>query len=258
MTNTQPIQCLTLKAFLNSHEEGEKPIEGPVKTLEVVYWHLSNWDRDYSLALAHICRCLRVKTLIFDYADGTLYEYIDFFSLLRKHIPAITYYPFLPDLKEIEVTYPSSSPPSSFPWKLIHNSNIRKLTWHSGKFEIRHPKLVPGDVNRFLLELYNHNIFNYTFHLRELNFSLAWKDDPIVPFRLKEWDGFLVSEENLFLENRLIQNQNGFQKGVDAIITILGLRKRKEFSKYRDVLGIIIKMIWETNGTKIWIDNEHG
>ena len=256
MTDNQPIRCLTLKAFLNSQEEGEQPIEGPVKILEVVYWYLSNWNSDYSLALAHICRRLRVKTLVFDYTDGTLYEYIDFFSLLRKHVPAITYYPFLPDLKEIEVTYPSSFPPTSFPWNLIHESNVRKLTWHSGK--IRHPKLVPDDINSFLLELYNRNTFEHTFRLRELNFSLAWKENPIVPFRLQNWDGFLVYEGNLFIENCLIQNQNGFQKVLNAIITILGLRKRKEFSKYRDVLGMIIKMIWETNGTKIWIDNEHG
>lgn len=52
----------------------------------------------------------------------------------------------------------------------------------------------------------------------------------------------------------LIRNRLGWQKCINATTILLGLKRRKEYSQYRDVLTCIIALVWNTRGTKIWTE----
>jgi len=252
------ISHLKLEDYLIS-EETAALIEGPVKTLEVIYWHLSDWKIDCTLALAYICRRLRVKILIFGRGDIFQHNSIGFFSRLKKYIPIKSECSFLPNLKEIEITYDKYRTPDF--GGFLQNSNVYRLTWRSGPDD----DFIRNHVDFFLVKLYSldPNPFKGSYRLRELNFILPWDHKPI-PFMLParsvipSWSGFRVCKENSYIEERLVKHRNGYQKCFSGTIIILSLRRQIRFKTHLHTLRIIGKMIWETKGTSIWCDGELG
>jgi len=249
---TTVIPKLTLESFI-LHEECGQSIAGPVDTLEVSYWNLQAWKENHTIALAQICLLLKVKTLISKNIHALLYMTNPFFKTLSTYAPK-TGFPYLPDLREIKITYIRQLPP--FFWNFLNRSKVKKLTWYDDRKEWE-TKFIPDDVNSFLLELYQArpSPFKDNFHLQELYFAFSWVDNPVL-FRLKTWDGFNDTEQNLFIEDGLDRNRKGFKKCIDACITLLGFRRRKEFCLHSDTLRIIARMIHETLYTKIWIEDD--
>lgn len=213
---------------------------GESRVLEVCCWESHLWSVVHSIGLAHICRRLKIETLIFGGRKTTKGVPADFFSLLESHADAS--YPRLPDLKEIKIFFSEKYPLFMTLWRYSRASRII--------FECESMNMVTffpqerfgsffGDVR---------NILIYNLYLRELRFELYGEPLPI----LKQ-SGYWSS-----IDRSLVRNQKIHEKCQAAVTTLLSLRRRKENGLFsligRDVASLLIQMVWDTRGTNVWID----
>lgn len=96
--------------------------------------------------------------------------------------------------------------------------------------------------------------FDYNFKLREFCFAPSnaiifnyYKKIPLEKVDINESQISLMKQV-------LFRNRSGWQKCIDATVVLLGLKKNKLYSHYRNVLSIVISMIWNTKETKVWTE----
>jgi hypothetical protein len=242
-------ETITIYEYLDSYKKGNSIARADVLTV-YLYWIRGSWRSIHSIALAKICHDLKVSKLIFVKRiverDFQITD-DEFFNLMAK-ISNLQDYPFLNNLKRIEVDYMGKSPQC---WDIVKRSNVRSFTWNLSNrlIEITHERILD-----YADQALDSMQFDYgmekQFHLRELKFRVPWLECPINydpvngPFNITG-TGTLVLE---YLE----RNQLGFKKCVDIIVVLLGLKKRTTFWKNRDVVGLIISNVWSTRYKMIW------
>jgi hypothetical protein len=229
-------------------------------------WRSQRWKDIHSIALAKICERLKVKKLIFGSRGLFLDELPVYFDRLAKHaggrktilssgleLIEDVFYPFLPHLREIKIDFEDECP--SFR-DLLRNSCTKRLTIDTTHQGNREESQILNEVDGFSQKL-TKGTFDYNFHLRELYFDFAWERD--VPFKLNRngISKFNCTEQALKVEEHLERNRVGWAKCEQAVILLLGLRRRRRGSAMsylgQDVLSILVTMVWETRGTRVWI-----
>lgn len=94
------------------------------------------------------------------------------------------------------------------------------------------------------------NSFVDNYRIRELRFGFPWLDKPV------DYDPingpFNMNLPGSYILENVERNKRGFKKCVDAIITLLLIKRRGQFVVDRDVLGLIISRVWDTRCTIGW------
>jgi len=99
--------------------------------------------------------------------------------------------------------------------------------------------------------MYDSDIY-YNYCLRELHFIVSWSKTPVPYESLPNFRNCTGKEAAVL--NDLERNRKAFKKCVDAVVVLLGLRKRRQLLIDRDVLLLVIMDLWETKGTVNWTD----
>jgi len=243
------IPRITIEDYLDAVEAGIS-IHAVVKTLDVTHWGKRDWNDIHTIALTHICHQLQITKLRLLFKDPVYYRRhgTAFFNLLEKcQNPNI--YPFLSKLRKIEIEFNGTLPPL---WRLLRYSKVRKITWILFMSRATKERILDYADEALNHMSHDRGVWIYeNYNLRELKFRVPWLDDPI-NYDPREGP-FNVTEVGNSILEILERNQRGFKNCVDAMIVLLGLRIRKEYSNYKDVLNLIISYVWSTKSTIGWI-----
>lgn len=211
-------------------------------TVVVREWGNREWNHCHTYSMLQLLSQYQVKKIKFlggEYKRG-------FFKTLEQ-----IYYPkirFLHYLRTIEVES-DSYPPAAEVGSIMRRSRVVKVTWKLSysMTEEHHVK----ECRRILKALEQFKLFESVSHLREFKFVIPKSDTckVFVPFKPEILDYSI-------LEAHLQRNRNAFAKCQNVIITLLGLKKKKEIMIDRDVLKIVVNMVWVTRGTKSWSPEE--
>lgn len=212
------------------------------------------WGKRHEYALLKICYLYKVSHICIYNSD--VVQNADCLQYLAREncgtIDSILSYSYLPYLKTITVEcHPENL--SELYYLLVRNSRIREL--HFRLVEHNLSDDVYAHAGRLLNNLDDDNILEENFSIREV--SIIWRrlENPVLDCLTHLSEVYTVKSNNL--HRILDRNKLVFQKCKTATVIILGIRKRKVFSSRRDILSIVATMIWETKGTKIWINEEH-
>lgn len=247
------MKSLALETFLIDTSEG-KSIDGPIDILEVSYWQLTKWKYIHSLALSRICHRLKVRQVFFKYQANLSGDWLNnIFSILATYTKDDC--PLLSNLREIKIAYTEGAGTPC--WDLFRNSHVRRLTWDMTAEENwqeddeREDKIILSELTRIINNFSASIAFGKAacLYFREIFFVLPWLPEPVQYTPDGPLD--ITLPGRTLLEN-LERNKICFKKCLDATIVILGLRRRKEFVRNRDVLGVIAGMIWGTKFTVVW------
>jgi hypothetical protein len=242
------MSCVQLADYLSN----AKHFGTHVEVLQVPRWLSSSWIDEHRIVLAHLCRLLKVKKLIFgDEMQDTTHA-IEFLIMLKMASSnPTTSYPFLSDLKEIEIMFIDECP---LLWEMLHNSSVKRIDIDMNHVDATQAHIVLDEVNDFLSELLVDTLAN-NFHLQEIWVDFPWAYQPI-SFSLEESGVFTWSEQGEKVETYLKRNRKGWQKCLKATTILFGLRKQKILDIDRNVLKLVINMVWETRGTKVWTQED--
>ena len=242
------MSILRLSAFLENETAWKS-----TKTLEVDYSFSYRWDLNMILALDNICIRLKVRRLVFCISWGAVE--IEKMNSFFRSLESFSYHNetlALPLLKEIVIYYEKDQPTI---WQhFIPLSNVTKLTWI-----LPSSKLTKQSFNKMvdhILPIMFDKLVFQSYKIRELDF--VYGEEPPRHFN-QDKDGFFGwSINGKHVLNFLERNRKIHQKYLAATATFLGVLKfrRNELSRLvgRDVFQIILRMILETRGTKVWVE----
>lgn len=216
--------------------------EGQVESLEVSGWYVNRWTNQHSIALAHICNKFRVQTLCLVYDWVPQMHRVDFYDVLIKHATTSTF-PHLPYLRNLEMEF--SENPGGAIKCFINQSRVVKVTCHM-QDELERDELL--ESCDFFLRLFDGG----NLCLREISFRYPW-DPALSIINVESGDILRITPQLSKALVILERNKKAFLKCQMAIITFLGLKKRRDLHLNRDTCGLVVSMVWQTRGTKDWI-----
>lgn len=244
------VTVCSLEDYVLRRSKG-KPVPITADVLRVEHWHDVNWGQVHTTALHFITRLLRVKHLAFIDKDhmssgATLERYLKLLATYGKE----GNHPF-PDLREISMVFVVEGNPNAPYWNPLLCSRVNKLTWdmrdvpfwadpdQDRNAEDNEVTLV--ETSRLVNNFWGTGIIMCCPHLREIKFCLPWIDGP-VPY--ERGGVFVINDHGENLIKALENNRRRLKEAQDSIIALLALRKRRDYSEYRDVLVLITKEIW--------------
>jgi hypothetical protein len=238
------MSCVQLTDYLSNAEYFGTHVE----VLQIPRWLSSSHIDEHRIVLAHLCRRLKVKKLIFGDempgTDDTIRSLIMLKTVVGNQAASC---PFLFDLKEIEITFIYELP---LLWDMLHNSAIKRIDIDMNHVDATHAHIVLDEVNDFLSELLLDRSED-NLRLREIWVDFPWTHQP-VSFSLEESGVFTWSKQGEKVETYLKRNRKGWQKCCQATTVLLWLRKQRVLAIDRDVLQLVINMVWKTRGTRVW------
>ena len=238
---------ITIGQYLDACKWGNPgKARGPVGTMEVVYWTSELWKDYHFVILAQICHRLKVSKLDFVREDPFLpaRPFKEFFDRFGELGTSCTF-PFLSHLRKIRVQYIGVAPVF---WEFIQNSNVRSLTWCLVQTKATHERIL--DYADEALETMYLNSFNNNFRIRELRFAVPWLDKPLNYDPIN--GSFNQSHQGTCVLEILKRNQEGFKNCVNAVVTLLGIRKNRRLPIHKDVMTFVVMTVWNTRSTVGW------
>jgi hypothetical protein len=229
--------------FIANHEIRE------IETLEVTFWCSERWHAMHSFALMMICKDLKVKKLNF-WADAPFtaasclyYSALESYLGDKRMIPND-----LPHLREINIVINNMMHPAL--WRdIFYKGHIRKISWKVTKL-IFAVSIFDTVLDQISLE--------NNFCLRELYFSTEYEEAVLFNQNSCKDLNLTHMNEGTLMANCLSRNCRAFEKCQKAVIILLKLSKRKSERLFslisHNVSRIMINMVWDTRGTKIWAE----
>ena len=213
----------------------------PVHTLEAAY-SVDDGYAIHSIGIAQICKRLKVAKLVWSHSEDLGERYLDTLAEC-----ATREYPFLSELKEIEILYYSTLPMF---WDLMTNSNVHTLTFRLPEGRMASGWTAPpkGPSYRIIEALSDHKIAK-NHHLREVYFILPNSEKRATYQTLVARN---LSYQELYVVDTLDRNRRAFQQCKSVVIALLGLKTRKHLPFDRHLFPLMAKEIWKTRGTAIW------
>jgi len=216
-----------------------------VETLTVTEWNSSRWQKSHSFALMKVCHDLQVKRLSFSLGPPHITASDHFYSVLESYGSSRPIPNWL-QLREIRIVLNTTVYPPLW-YHFLRCSCVRKMSWQV--IRVRHPRTVFDDILHSLA-------LENNFHLQKLYFSTECQENMLFN-QLSSLD-FNLTKRGAEVANLLSRNCRAFEKCQKAIILLLGSSKLKSsrlFSSVgRDAMSIVIFMVWETRGTKVWTE----
>lgn len=217
-----------------------------VETLDVTYWRSDKWVIEHSISLMLICVDLKINELNFQPDVPFTHASDYFYTSLKSHTGRRVSPTMLPHLREMNIVASNTWTPVI--WStILDRGRIWKLSWKIT--EDNHPNSTFDGI------LANVTLDN-NFHLRELYFSTAYQE-PVLLNQQSSRD-FDLTEKGAIVANYLARNCRAFEKCQKAISVLLGLSKLRKNKLFclagRNVTTIVISMVWETRGTKVWTE----
>lgn len=213
--------------------------DGIIESLEVTGWRSVWWKSIHSIAVAHLCNRFRVKRLFF--SEG--FVRTGFYTDLAKHATT-SEFPFLPHLRTFEMDFSENT--SCLIQRFVDKSKVTRVLC-SMEDELDRDELLES-CDFFLRSFSDDNL-----NLRKIEFYYPW-DSRFSVFEVKSGGVLQLTPRLSKVLIMLERNSKAFKKCQQAIISLLRLRKLREFGLYRDVLGLVSAMVWSTRGTKVWIE----
>ena len=213
-------------------------------TVVIRGWSGEGWQEGHTLGMLRVCSLYDIKKI--KMLEGE--ENFSFFKLL-KHVktPRVS---FLSHLHTIEVES-GNYPPAVEIGKIMQVSRVVKITW---KFlKIKDGLHFVGECRRILKTLEQFKLFESVSNLREFEFLIRKNTigRTFVPFKPYFIDTGMLGAH-------LKRNRTAFEKCQQAIIILIGLKKRKFYPLFdfvdRDVMKIVVNMVWKTRGTRVWTE----
>ena len=221
--------------------------------LAVSWLNLPQWYIGYSIELAHLCNKHRVKTLIFTILEREVEPY--HWGLMDQKLTLNRPYhnqnfPDLPYLKTIKIDRVYHPTLKYF----ILKSRVTKVHY---VLDLSVSCDTEGDAARDYSAAAARRYLGYSelkehYHLRLMTFTYLY----IGQIHSVRPDLSLYSSEVKTVQGYLDRNQHGWEKCQKAVVTVLGLGKRKEFQSYRNVFSMVAEMIASTSGTSVWMTSE--
>lgn len=211
-------------------------------TVVIRGWSKREWKDGHTLGMLRVCSLYDIRKIKMLGGD----ENQSFLKLLKNvKTPRVS---FLSHLHTIEVES-GNYPPAIEVGKIMQVSRVAKITW---KFlKIKDSLHFVSECKRILKTLEHFNLFESVSNLREFKFMVL-RDETggvFMPFKLDAIDTGMLGAH-------LKRNQRAFEKCQKVIITLLGLKKQKGGHLFhlvdRNVLKIVVNMVWETRGTAVW------
>lgn len=226
--------------------------ETTIETFVMPFWK-DKWLAMDSAALLQICSRFKVEHLIF---SDDVFEYVYLRVFESYYLNAL---PFLPHLKSITLNRRGIPPALK---DILSYSRVGKLTWNFPNLEtplFRSDTL--GVFDTFNLNMNTLPEWNYS--VRELCFNGVCRHDEHMSYIHSpsdpceddvEWRHAFLDITKDMIDPWLGRNQLAFEKCQRTIIALIVLTKFKKINLDRNILRIIVMMIWETRCTQIWTD----
>jgi len=225
--------------------------QATIGTFDMPCWK-DTWLEMDSAALTQICFRFKVEHLVFS-ADVFEYKHLRVFE--SYYLNAL---PFLPHLKSIELNRRGVPPALKC---ILSYSRVSKLTWNIPNAETQSFR---NDIYTVFdtINLNMSTLPEWNYSLRKLCFTGSDPHDGHISYthsRPCPCCSNVITRNFLDITREMIdpwleRNQLAFEKCQRVIIALLVLKRLKKISLERDVLGIVVAMIWETRCTQIWTD----
>jgi hypothetical protein len=229
-------------------------------TLFVLEWDEYPWRKQDFNGLVCICHRLKIRRVIFTRPSKGDISAFCLNNVLKWYNEVGC--PFLPHLKVIQTQANSHHPALT---TLVKHSRIKELSWYLEGYEAKSHSLLIDQIFYYAdprLLRCNRSIQRIRFFSDAANPGKHRYD----PIQVDEVAGNLQLSEcalrafkdcTLWMQN----NAAGWKNCVKSILILLGLKKKETKSGHslfsclsRDTLGIVISMVWETRGTKVWTE----
>jgi hypothetical protein len=214
---------------------------GRVELLQVRSWSKCKWRECHSIGLSHICARFGIEKLRFILGDGT------FLPLLEEEAKGKEYVS-MPHLKSvyIQLTHVDGLPCST----LLKHARVRLIHWDV--VEVSSLSVAVTAAASLFGEMSGLHKLDKNYSVREI--KVTHTDGT----RERDIFGFFKhSVETAYFTKILRRNQLAWKKCQDVVLACLTLgrtRKSKLFASLgRDMMRMIVNMVWETRGTKVWI-----
>lgn len=237
--NNYVVPDVTVGQYLDRCDRGRIPkIQAHV--LKVAYWE-EGWKVSYSQGISEICHRLKIKVL-----RSAFRRIPEAYPSLAKQSSSDRY-PFLSELREVEMA--CSDVITNF-WDLIHNSRTRRLTYRLiiGLVNATEPSYILSRADLVLEDIYDNNILD-NYGLRELLFSTIDSPEPVSYAILNPTD---TTHKGRVVLDVLARNQKAFEKCVNAVVTLIGIRRKRQTAINHEILSLIIWELWKTRCTEGW------
>lgn len=233
----------------------QPPVETPISTLVIPKWG-STWDPVHSSALLEICSLYKIEHLIF--ADESLDPKLLWnFAAYADHSPKSFSSDFLYNLKTIRCERGGIHPALKC---VLHNCRVSRIDWYFvGSTDLMFRQDIKNVFDGFNLNV--RSVFESNYSVRKLAFKALvlgegqryWPSE----YSHSEDKGTALHSSLIHMTRDtvdpwLMSNRMNFLKCQKAITILLGLIKQKAFRVDPNVLKIVVAMIWETRGTKVW------
>jgi len=217
----------------------------PVVTLRVIGWDRDEWQDEQTAGLIRVCHRHRVKHLLLAYTElkvRTPYDMIEELGRMEGKCP------FMPDLRSITVEGNGYSPVAEV-MVFMMKSRVSKVTWillsSFGDADIAHCTDILRRRGEYGTIADVPTLRNFMFYRQaSANRGVAVRFRP-------------DCDEYKEMVAKIRINRRAFLKCQKAIVVLIGLKKQridKTFSCLNhDMMRIVIDMVWETRGTKVWI-----
>jgi len=216
-----------------------------VHTLKVYAYNWASptsWKEEQINAVLYVCTRYRVKKLFL--ARGDPFNVPSGLIVKLEKIGLANPNCYASDLRSIEVE-DTGYAPVDWLTVLCMRTRVVDITWRSFLVMAhdRFDYVLAGLARNALLRISNVRKFEF------LEWD-EWPSNDFVPAKPKSLDYGI-------LKAYLKRNKIIFKKCQKVTIILLGLKKRKDVHLFhlvdRDVLRIVIDMVWETRGTQVWI-----
>jgi hypothetical protein len=227
--------------------------------LYVSDWSSGHWSRHSINALLNICHRLKIRMIIFvpPNADTTL-DGFDRIDLIGKF--SCDKIPFLPYLRIIRMEDGEWHPAVA---TLIAYSRVKELHWFLKGRDLDDCSCEINDI--FIqLGIAGDILFERKSIQEIIMWREVWSDEKseLIPlWNGNEFIGIGIGPIGKQTGKKcaiwLEQNRIGWKKCREACLILLGLKKRRDrmFNLVAiDVMKIVVSMVWDTRGTKVWTE----
>jgi hypothetical protein len=214
-----------------------------VKVLDVKDWRDCRWTTAQTAGLTQLCARREVECLRFRSGVSPLGR-----SIMEPLAEASRGkgFAFLPRLKEIYIQFNGNDP--SF-YSLVAHSRVKSIQWEIvGATTLCQSVLI---IANHLNSLSTHNRLRKCYSLLEV--KIFWQE---AGYRSDTFTFFAQSKERKYMDYILERNRVGWQWCQDVVVICLALRNRRLKTRLaslgRDVWHLIVGVVWNTRGTKVW------
>jgi hypothetical protein len=215
-----------------------------VKTLVIENWSSLDWGKEHTQGVIQICHRFDIEHVRFCISGNLPTN----FMLERLEIEGKkeirTTCAFFQSLKTLAI---EDNHRSLIYWHLLRNSRIKTLRFLLQKQENLEDAI--AEAKSLLIHLDDCNIIGRFNSIR--TFEIRWLDKNCEQIDLSTYIDDSQEEESLDL--LLADNRDGWKRCLDATTVLLGLKRRRAINVDRNVLSMVIGIVWETRGTKVWL-----